>query len=73
MKKTCEQCIHFLGMGDWDLCCDISHPTPKEKEQGMTFPCGHLCYKDTEACDMFEDKETYEQNFNCKIDKGSEC
>ena len=56
-KKTCGQCKHFIGMGDWNLCCYIEHPTPKEKEQGLLFPCGHLCYEDTEACDMFDWKD----------------
>lgn len=56
-EKTCGQCSHFLGMGDWNLCCDIRHPTPKEKEHGEYFPCGHLCYEDTEACDEFNEKE----------------
>lgn len=51
---TCGQCKHFLGGGDWNLCCDISHPTPKEKEQGHIFILGHLCYTYTEACDAFE-------------------
>ena len=53
---TCGQCKHFTGAGDWNLCCDIKHPTPKEKEQGLDFSWGHLCYEDTEACDAFEDK-----------------
>lgn len=54
--KTCKECMHFIGMGDWNLCCDIEHPTPKEKEQGQLFLFGHLCYEDTEACDMFEEE-----------------
>ena len=42
MSKTyCGDCGHFLGMGDFDLCCEIHHPTPacdeyvpkEEKEQ----------------------------------------
>lgn len=44
--KTCEYCSHFLGMGDWNLCCDLSHPE---------CPTGHLCYKNTPACDKFEE------------------
>ena len=56
IKKTCGKCTHFIGMGDWNLCCDIKHPTPKEKEQGLDFYWGHLCYEDTKACDMFEEK-----------------
>ena len=57
MDKTCGQCKHFTGAGDWNLCCDIPHPTKKEQEQGMTFSWGHLCYEYTEACDKFEGKE----------------
>ena len=56
-KKTCGQCSHFIGCGDWNLCCDIHHPTPKEKERGLDFYWGHLCYEDTEACDMFDWKD----------------
>ena len=55
--NTCKQCEHFIGGGDWNLCCDIEHPTMKEKEQGFTFLFGHLCYEDTKACDMFKEKE----------------
>ena len=54
--NICGECIHFLGFGDWDLCCDIPHPTTKEVELGVNFPCGHLCYADTPACDCFERK-----------------
>ena len=27
----CGTCEHFIGGGDWNLCCDIPHPTPKER------------------------------------------
>lgn len=56
MDKVCGNCVHYLGGGDWNLCCDISHPTPMEKSFGLTFYTGHLCYKDTLACDMFEER-----------------
>lgn len=56
-SKTCGQCKYFTAAGDWDLCCDIPHPTKKEQEQGMTFSWGHLCYEYTETCDKFEGKE----------------
>lgn len=62
MMKTCGQCKHFIGMGDWNLCCDIKHPTPKEKERGLTFLFGHLCYEDTKVCDMFEEDEDDKDN-----------
>lgn len=55
INRTCGECVHYIGCGDWNLCCDIPHPT--EKERGMMFLCGHLCYEDTPACDMFKEKE----------------
>ena len=55
--KHCYQCKHFLDGLDWNLCCDISHPTPKEREEGKLFQFGHLCSKDTNACDAFEQIE----------------
>ena len=47
MNKTCKDCIHFIGGGDWDLCCTQSH-------EG--YPFGFLCYEDTPACKKFEEK-----------------
>ena len=35
--NKCWTCEHFIGGGDWNLCCNIPHPTPKEKEIGMKF------------------------------------
>ncbi len=55
--KHCYQCKNFMGGGDWDLCCKVDHPTPKEREQGLKFEFGYLCYKETNACDMFEEKD----------------
>lgn len=43
--KTCGQCNHFIGGGDWNLCCDLKYD---------------LCYEDTEACDAFEEDENDE-------------
>ena len=54
--SVCGECKHYLGMGDWDLCCEISHPTLKEKEEGRRFSFGHLCYDNTPACDCFLSK-----------------
>lgn len=54
--NKCGTCEHFTGAGDWNLCCNIPHPTPKEKEMGLDFFFGHLCYEDTDACDMYEPK-----------------
>lgn len=55
--NKCGTCRHYTGCGDWNLCCTIQHPTPKEKEKGMTFIFGHLCYEDTDACDEFKIKQ----------------
>ena len=55
--KHCYQCKNFIGEGDWDLCCKVEHPTPKEREQGLNFEFGYLCYKETIACDAFEQLE----------------
>lgn len=41
---TCGSCDHFMGLGDWNLCCDLPHPEA---------PCGFLCYQDTPACKDF--------------------
>lgn len=46
-KPTCGECAHFIGGGDWDLCCELPHPE---------YPCGHLCYEWTEACESFKRK-----------------
>ena len=37
----CYQCKHFLGGGDWCLCCDLKYD---------------LCYKSSNACSKFEIK-----------------
>lgn len=47
MSKTCKDCVHFIGLGDWDLCCTESH-------EG--YPFGFLCYEDTPACKKFSPK-----------------
>lgn len=45
---TCNTCSHFLGLGDWNLCCELEHEE---------CPCGFLCYGDTPACDRYDKKE----------------
>lgn len=30
--NKCGTCKHFIGGGDWNLCCTVRHPTPKERE-----------------------------------------
>ena len=47
MSKTCKMCDHFIGAGDWNLCCTQRH-------EG--YPFGFLCYEDTPACAKFQDK-----------------
>ena len=44
---VCETCKHFIGGGDWNLCCDLPHPE---------YPCGFLCYESTPACNQYEIK-----------------
>ena len=44
--KTCFSCLHFLGGGDWGLCCDIRDI---------------LCHFDTEACNNYEKVDSDEQ------------
>lgn len=43
--EICAQCKHYLGCGDWDMCC-------KKQEE-------RLCYEDTPAydCASFEQME----------------
>lgn len=47
MSKTCKDCAHFLGWGDWNLCCTEPHDG---------YPFGFLCYEDTPACEKFVQK-----------------
>ncbi|MBQ3502348.1 MAG: hypothetical protein IJA72_01625 [Clostridia bacterium] len=39
---TCEFCKHYIGGGDWNLCCDLRYD---------------LCYEDTDACYKYEKDE----------------
>lgn len=39
MADTCGNCKHYIGGGDWNLCCDKMYD---------------LCYEQTPACDMYE-------------------
>ena len=36
---TCGTCKHFIGGGDWNLCCDLQYD---------------LCYRHTPACEKYE-------------------
>lgn len=54
MTNLCVFCKHFIGAGDWNLCCDLEH-------KGYLF--GFLCYEDTEACDKFEEDYSAKRAF----------
>ncbi len=56
MKATCKDCVHFIGAGDWDLCCTESHDG---------YPFGFLCYEDTPACEKFKEKEFIDCDGRC--------
>ena len=43
--RFCGSCLHFIGAGDWNLCCAL--PPPES-------PYGFLCYEDTPACEQYE-------------------
>ena len=60
MSKTCKDCDHFMGLGDWDLCCT-------ERHEG--YPFGFLCYEDTEACKKFKEKVEGDNDSDRKTDK----
>ena len=51
----CKDCKHFIGAGDWNLCC--SNP-PRSQVSWL----GFLCYSDTEACENFEESKEEESN-----------
>lgn len=40
--KKCGECKHYIGGGDWNLCCQLKYG---------------LCYRDTEACEKYEYSE----------------
>lgn len=39
----CIECKHFIGAGDFNLCCDLKY---------------NLCYEDTESCELFEQSDS---------------
>ena len=49
----CGTCQHYIGGGDWNLCCDLPHED---------CPCGFLCYEDTEACKDYKSIQNEENN-----------
>ena len=40
MDNYCVFCEHYIGAGDWNLCCNQYYG---------------LCYDDTKACDKFKE------------------
>lgn len=38
MADTCGSCKHYIGGGDWNLCCDLKYD---------------LCYRFSEACENY--------------------
>lgn len=60
MSKVCGTCVHFLNGGDWDLCCDLEH-------EG--YPCGFLCYRHTQACEMYEENMNLDELEKRRIEK----
>lgn len=45
----CKDCQHFIGGGDWDLCCK----NPPKDQVGYR---GFLCYEDAPAFENFKIK-----------------
>ena len=45
-KSSCGECKHYMGYGDWDLCCRL------QKRR--------LCYENTESCEALEEREADE-------------
>ena len=46
MGETCATCTHFIGSGDWGLCCDLKYD---------------LCYSCTPKCNEYEEKHHLEE------------
>ncbi len=38
-ERVCGTCGHYIGGGDWNLCCDMKYD---------------LCYQSTPACENYE-------------------
>ena len=47
MMNKCNDCEHFVGGGDWGLCCDLKYD---------------LVYESTEACELFEQRGVSEMS-----------
>ena len=57
-RNICVTCSHYIGGGDWNLCCDLKH-------EG--YPWGFLCYDDTEACDRYEEDYAAKRAFRAGV------
>ena len=50
----CVTCSHYIGGGDWNLCCELHHDG---------YPFGFLCYEDTKACEMYKEDHVAKRAF----------
>ena len=55
LYSVCKDCVNFIGMGDWNLCC-------KNPPKDQVSWCGFLCYEYTKACDNFISKKENSTN-----------
>lgn len=46
-KDTCATCSHFIGGGDWNLCCDLKYD---------------LCYSCTPKCDKYKERKEVQKS-----------
>lgn len=46
-KDTCATCSHFIGGGDWNLCCDLKYD---------------LCYSCTPKCSQYKERKEERNN-----------
>ena len=47
MGETCATCTHFIGSGDWGLCCDLKYD---------------LCYSCTPKCNEYEERNEVQKS-----------
>lgn len=47
MGETCATCTHFIGSGDWGLCCDLKYD---------------LCYSCTPKCNEYEERKEVQKS-----------
>lgn len=46
-KDTCATCSHFIGGGDWNLCCDLKYD---------------LCYSCTPKCNNYKERKEVQKS-----------